>query len=164
MIKLSIMNNTKNYLCRDINGNTHIVNQAELIQRSSVYAVIKSEEGVLLVRDRTSDEKWDLPGGGIEKGEDLINALEREVKEETGLKVINKPKKICEFTEYFYDIDSKKGWESHRFFFEVSSEGKPVLDGNNDDIVNARFFKEPLSTTEVASVAREIVAMAAINK
>lgn len=154
--------NTKNYLCRDINGNAHIVNQSELIQRSSVYAVIKSERGVLLVRDRTSDEKWDLPGGGIEKGENLTNALKREVKEETGLKVINEPQKICEFTEYFYDIDSKKGWESHRFFFEVSSEGEPVLDGNNDDIVNARFFKEPLSPTEVAPVAREIIAMVVI--
>lgn len=156
------MNNIKNYLCRDINGNAHIVNQSKLVHRSSVYAVIKSEEGVLLVRDRTSDEKWDLPGGGIEKGEDLIDALKREVKEETGLKVISNPKKICEFTEYFYDIDSKKGWESHRFFFEVSSEGKPVLDGNNDDIVNAHFFKKPLSPTEVAPVAREIVAMVAI--
>lgn len=154
------MKDLKNYLCRDINGNIHIVKHSELVERSSVYAVIKKGNDVLLVRDRTSEEKWDLPGGGIELDEDLIKALRREVSEETGLTISQEPEKICEFIEYFYDIESKKGWQSIRFFFKVSTEGDPVLDGNNADIVEARFFKEPLSPTEVAPVAREIIAMA----
>ena len=31
--------------------------------------------------------KWEFPGGGVENGEDLINCLKREVKDETGLAV-----------------------------------------------------------------------------
>jgi 8-oxo-dGTP diphosphatase len=35
---------------------------------------------------------WDLPGGRLESGEDMKRSLEREVKEETGLKIkIMKP-------------------------------------------------------------------------
>jgi 8-oxo-dGTP diphosphatase len=155
------MNDAKKYLCRDINGDVHIVSKSDLIQRSSVYAVIKEKDGgVLLVHDRTSDTKWDLPGGGIEAGEDVLQALSREVTEETTVRVIGDPAKICEFTEYFYDIDSQKGWESTRYFYSVSHEGSPHLYGNNDDILEARYFKEPLSPNEVAPVAREVISMA----
>jgi len=148
-------------LCRDINGDIHIVNQAELIQRTSIYGVIEDERGILLVRDRTrTDEKWDLPGGGIDPDEDLLDALKREIKEETDLDIAGEPRKICEFTEYFYDVDSEKGWESTRHFYKVVPQGNPHLDGNGDDIVEARHFKQPLSLSEIAPVAREIVRMA----
>lgn len=87
-------------LCRDINGKAHIVTRSSLVKRTSAYGVIKDEKGVLLVRDRTSsNKKWDLPGGGIESGERLLDGLKREIKEETGLDVIGKPTKICKFTE-----------------------------------------------------------------
>jgi len=155
------MNTQKKYLCRDINGDVHIVDQSELIQRTSVYAVIQNESGILLVRDRTrSDEKWDLPGGGIDSDEDLIDALKREVDEETKLQVSEEPIKICEFTEYFCDVDTNKGWESTRHFYKVAASGTPQLDGNDDDIVEGRYFTAPFSPQEVAAVAREIITLA----
>jgi 8-oxo-dGTP diphosphatase len=40
---------------------------------------------VLLVRTPTAG--WELPGGRVESGEDLIRALEREVREEAGCDV-----------------------------------------------------------------------------
>lgn len=132
-------------LCRDINGDVHIVNRSELIQRTAVYGVVEDENGVLLVRDRTrNDEKWDLPGGGIDHGEELLDALRREVKEETDLDIAGEPRKICEFTEYFYDVESEKGWESTRHFYKVMPSGTPYMDGNNDDVVEARHFKQRL--------------------
>lgn len=150
----------KKYLCRDINGDVHIVDQSELVQRTSVYAVLQNESGVLLVRDRTrTDEKWDLPGGGVDPDEELVNALKREIDEETKLEITEEPIKICEFTEYFYDVDTNKGWESTRHFYKAAFSGTPQLDGNNDDIDEGRFFNAPFSPNEVAAVAREIISL-----
>src|SRR5438105_3497655 len=54
--------------------------------RIGVYAVILNEGGVLLAHRRDIDW-WNLPGGGMEAGETVDEALCREVREETGLEV-----------------------------------------------------------------------------
>lgn len=51
--------------------------------RVSVKAKIKQGDKVLLVKE--DGKKWDLPGGGIEHGETIAEALKRELKEEIGL-------------------------------------------------------------------------------
>lgn len=156
--------NTERILCRDINGDVHIVNRSELIGRTSVYGVMQDENSILLVRDRTrTDEKWDLPGGGIDLNEDLLEALKREIKEETELDIVGEPQKICEFVEYFYDVESEKGWESTRHFYKVAFIGTPHMTGNGNDVTEARYFKEPLSPNEIASVARKIIKLAGTN-
>lgn len=55
----------------------------DLSFRPSIYAVIIKNGKILL---SPVWDGYDFPGGGIEKGETLDEALEREVKEETGLK------------------------------------------------------------------------------
>lgn len=148
-------------LCRDINGKAHIVAKTDLIKRTSTYGVIEGDKGVLLVRDRTAaNDQWDLPGGGVDSGEKLLDALKREIKEETGLELIGSPTKICDFTEYFYDVESETGWESTRHFYRVGYKGDPIMDGNYDDIVDARHFKKPLLDDKVAPVAHMIINMA----
>ena len=54
--------------------------------RPGVAAVIFTPEGVLLQR-RDDNGLWGLPGGGVEPGESVTQALVREVREETGLEV-----------------------------------------------------------------------------
>jgi 8-oxo-dGTP diphosphatase len=54
-----------------------------------VGAVILREDKVLLVRRGTSPMRgeWTLPGGVVELGETLQQAVRREIKEETGLNI-----------------------------------------------------------------------------
>ena len=47
--------------------------------------VTDAHERILLVR--VAERGWELPGGQVEQGEDLLSALEREVEEESGCRV-----------------------------------------------------------------------------
>ncbi|HXW67582.1 MAG TPA: NUDIX hydrolase [Thermoplasmata archaeon] len=59
--------------------------------RAAVKGVLVRREGLLLLRRRSDDDiwpgLWDLPGGAVEKDETLEQALTREFREETGLRV-----------------------------------------------------------------------------
>jgi len=54
------------------------------------YGIALKNEQILLVKKQRGPytKKWDLPGGGIEEGENSIEALIREFSEETGYKVL----------------------------------------------------------------------------
>src|SRR5438128_5635713 len=54
--------------------------------RIAVYAIIFDDGRVLLALRRNIDW-WNLPGGGMELGETVDEAMRREIREETGLEV-----------------------------------------------------------------------------
>lgn len=56
------------------------------IFRIGVFAVIESQGKILLARRRDIGW-WNLPGGGMEAGETVDEALRREVREEVGLAI-----------------------------------------------------------------------------
>ena len=53
----------------------------------AVSAVIADPGGRLLLQRRTDNQLWSVPGGAVELGESVLDALRREVLEETGLEV-----------------------------------------------------------------------------
>ncbi|WP_345324352.1 NUDIX domain-containing protein [Candidatus Villigracilis proximus] len=50
-------------------------------------AIFDAKREKVLLTQRTDNGRWCLPGGGMESGESAAEACEREVWEETGLKV-----------------------------------------------------------------------------
>ena len=60
----------------------------DLIMLPGVAAVISDADGRLLLQEKASGEGWSLPAGAIELGETPEQAIEREVFEETGLRVV----------------------------------------------------------------------------
>ena len=55
--------------------------------RPSVSAVIFDRRRRLLLQQRSDGGQWGLPGGSVEIGESVTDAVAREVREETGLTV-----------------------------------------------------------------------------
>jgi 8-oxo-dGTP pyrophosphatase MutT (NUDIX family) len=55
--------------------------------RVGVLVVLSRPDGRILLVDQTYTDGWALPGGDIKRGEDLVRAAERELREELGLTV-----------------------------------------------------------------------------
>lgn len=53
----------------------------------AVSAVVSDDEGRLLVHRRSDNDLWSIPGGRLEVGESVSQAVIREVREETGIEV-----------------------------------------------------------------------------
>jgi ADP-ribose pyrophosphatase YjhB (NUDIX family) len=53
----------------------------------SVTAIVPNEAGALLLVHKTDNDLWALPGGGMDLGESMSEAVVREVEEETGIRV-----------------------------------------------------------------------------
>ena len=58
----------------------------------AVKALIKNKDSFLILKTADSDQNnnlsgWETPGGRLEIGEEIVNGLKREIKEETGLSV-----------------------------------------------------------------------------
>ena len=58
-----------------------------LLMLPAVAAVIHDGAGNLLLQEKASGEGWSLPAGAMELGETPVDAIVREVIEETGLLV-----------------------------------------------------------------------------
>ena len=69
----------------DIDGKSYSVDSADLIFNPAVYGVVIRDGMVLLL---PTNGRFAIPGGSIEIGENHIDALKREVKEETGFDVV----------------------------------------------------------------------------
>jgi 8-oxo-dGTP diphosphatase len=55
--------------------------------RIRVSAILRREDRILLCRhEKGGKEHWLLPGGGVNSGESLVDALHRELLEEVGIK------------------------------------------------------------------------------
>jgi len=97
---------------------------AKVSKRFSAYGIFIQNDTVLLIKNNWS-KKFELPGGGKKKNETNLQALKREVKEETGYtptKINKKPIEILKSN--FYADDIKKYFKSKMYFFKIKEMKK----------------------------------------
>jgi len=95
-------------------------------------AVIMIKEGKILLvhRIKKSKEYYVIPGGGIEKDENIEQAAVREIKEETGLDIVLGRK--------LYEKEDRSRLESYFLAKSFNGElklGKPEIDRQSKDNV-----------------------------
>jgi 8-oxo-dGTP diphosphatase len=72
--------------------------------RAGVYAILPLQKRLLLTAQVSDFVDIQLPGGGVDPGESPIQALHREVMEETGWRIAA-PKRIGAFRRFIYMPD-----------------------------------------------------------
>ena len=93
--------------------------------RQKVYAVVEKEDKFVVLKGREGAKyKYNLSGGGVEKGEDIITAIKREVLEELNIE--------CEFVKTLGVICDKSKWEY---------KGKSFWVDDRMEIVYVKFLK-----------------------
>lgn len=104
--------------CSDIFGQKVDVPADRVVFRPSVYGLIVHEGSILLCNTKSTG-KYSLPGGGIDKGEKIEDALRREIYEECGIEVsIEKLLGVEE--NCFYDRFTDGAWHVHALFYRCS--------------------------------------------
>ena len=78
------------------------MNKLKLPMRVGVGIIVLSDNNQVFVGKRKDNptDKWQMPQGGVDKGEDFITAMRRELIEETSIKNIEVLKEIERFYEY----------------------------------------------------------------
>ena len=96
-------------------GNKIKVPKEKFKFRTSAYGIIKHGDKILLVNTRSSG-KWFFPGGEVEIGESLEDAIKREVMEETGIEI--EVEKFLTFKQtYFYYDPFDQAFQNYAFFY-----------------------------------------------
>jgi len=70
-------------------------------RRPGAYAILERDGQILLTYQAAPTPEFQLPGGGIDKGEAPIPALHREVREETGWSIA-RPRRLGVYRRFVY--------------------------------------------------------------
>ena len=119
------------------------------VTRQVVAALIRKGDEILLVEEQGRDDStphWSVPGGVVEDGELLHEALAREVREETVLESlsIGQLAYIVQFdnpTSHSGHEISGRGFSYTTFVFEIDGWNSDLSDPDpNDVVMRARFL------------------------
>lgn len=99
--------------CQNAHGHSVEVPADSLETRLAVYGVVIKDDELLLTGQW---DGFDFPGGALEKGETLEEALVREVKEETGI-VVKKGDMIYMHEQFYVHPVTKKCYHSLLFYY-----------------------------------------------
>ena len=103
--------------------------ESSLIPDTAAVIISRNKKALILQRGHTAPwmpGKWNLPGGGIDKGESSIEAAKREALEETSI----------DLSPYNLDtisVDDGGGWVLETFMTKLSNNYK-ILPENLEDI------------------------------
>ena len=136
-------------LCKNHLGKMVEVPKEKFFFRPSAYGLIIQNGKILTLRNKSNGKIW-FPGGGVEIGEKLEEALKRETREETGIEI--EVGKMLFFKEnFFYYEPLDEAYHAFVFFYLC----RPLSTGLiSDDKVEDLETKKP-RWTNVSEIKKE---------
>ena len=111
--------------CITLDGSIKKIPQAEVKFRPAAFSLLRNEDRLLLLKLKATG-KYHLPGGGVELGEPLEQALKREVLEETGLQI--NVGELAFFEELFFYYDpSQTAYHGLHFYMHATPQSTNLL-------------------------------------
>ncbi len=105
-------------------------------EHPAVTVVVEDENERLLMvriwRYTTGKSGWELPAGGVESGETVIEAAKREVREETGY--------VCKDYEQIYSYYPMNGIANKKFHIVICKAVEQVEEFDADEISETKWF------------------------
>lgn len=120
----------------------------------AAFAVIFDNDGRVLLCHRRDMDAWNLPGGGMEKGELPDDCVRREVREETGLETE---------VEELLGVYGKPDRNELVFTFLCRITGGELLLTNETD-ANAYFFPDEMPPNTLLKHAERILDAVALKE
>ena len=113
--------------------------EPEVRLRISVMGLFIKSDTVLMIDKVTGPEpnRWDLPGGGLQPGEPIIQSLKREIREETGLSDF-RVERLLTIVEGFFPNWHGKLLHSLSIIYQCSVAGEFTVYTTENHEVGAR--------------------------
>jgi len=133
---------------RGVINNENSNRRTDYLYRVSIKGLIRNEKGEVLVVKESGRDWWDLPGGGMDHGENIKSAIAREMKEEVNLS--------GGFIYKIIDVEDPAHLSAHGFWqirliFEIKPDNMSFSAGEDGDEVafmKADTFKNSESKAE----------------
>ena len=142
-------------------------NFQKLPYRNGVGIVVLNNENKVFVAKRIDNPKnfWQMPQGGVDEGEDLLNAAYRELKEETSIFSVKLIKEIEDWTQY--DLPSKligiiwkgryKGQKQKWFIFKFLGKDTEInIKTKNPEFLDWKWIEIGKITEIVVDFKKEV--------
>lgn len=145
--------------CFDHTGKKVSLPREKLRFRPSVYGLIRNGDKIAVCRNKSSGKYW-FPGGGIELGENLSEALQREIDEETGLKNVRIGRQLGVLENFFYYGPTDDAMHAFLIFYECHTDEVNFKSNEQVEDLEATDFRwltvEELSKDDFSDLQDEI--------
>ena len=122
-----------------------------------VRGIIVDQARGLLLQRRADSGHWGLPAGVVDVGDSVLDALSREVQEETGLKV-ERADLFGVYTEPRFSVTYPNGDEVQTFTVAfLVREWSGELSADSEEVTDVRFFPLDALPENLYPIHRECI-------
>lgn len=122
-----------------------------------VRVLVEAEGSIVLGRSSVGTQQWSIPGGGVVKNENPLDATTRELYEETGIKITTEQLRCIGEDR----LPRNKMWPKSDiiFYYVVLPKKQPIKVRRPLEIIEAKWFpltKLPVSHSETLTIALDM--------